>query len=241
MPLSLLDLNPRKYGSLEEYMVRVSDALRQRNCRSIIAFPEEVASNLRTKFEGSGAELELMPSEGWPLYSGLLRLMRKYRPQIVHFHFYNQFSFLPVLAAASRPKSILFTDHSRLPVDRPSTRAKCAAWDRVVLGTLGVQTLAVSAHVKRILVQNYGMSPAHVGVLFNGVNVSRFAAPTSDGRAALFSEFGISLDKKVIVAAGYFIPEKGLSDLLKAAAKVRETRKDVVFILVSATVLLSDN
>jgi glycosyltransferase involved in cell wall biosynthesis len=230
--LSLLDLNPRKYGSLEEYMVRVSDALRQRNCRSIIAFPEEVAANLRTKFEGSGAELELMPSEGWPLYSGLLRLMRKYRPQIVHFHFYNQFSFLPVLAAASRPKSILFTDHSRLPVDRPSTRAKCAAWDRVVLGTLGVQTLAVSAHVKRILVQNYGMSPAHVGVLFNGVNVSRFAAPTSDGRAALFSEFGISLDKKLIVAAGYFIPEKGLSDLLKAAAKVRETRKDVVFILV---------
>jgi glycosyltransferase involved in cell wall biosynthesis len=64
------------------------------------------------------------------------------------------------------------------------------------------------------------------------VNVSRFAAPTSDGRAALFSEFGISLDKKLIVAAGYFIPEKGLSDLLKAAAKVRETRKDVVFILV---------
>ncbi|HEY3297446.1 MAG TPA: glycosyltransferase family 4 protein [Armatimonadota bacterium] len=230
--LSLLDLNPRKYGSLEEYMVRVSDALRQRNCRSIIAFPEEVPANLREKFEGSGAELELMPSEGWPLYSGLLRLLRKHRPRIVHFHFYNQFSILPLLAATSHPKSILFTDHSRLPVDRPSTRAKCAAWDRIVLGSLGVQTLAVSAHVKRILIQNYGMSPAHVGVLFNGVNVSRFAAPTPESRAAFFSEFEIPQDKKVVVAAGYFIPEKGLGDLLKAAAKIRETRQDVIFILV---------
>jgi glycosyltransferase involved in cell wall biosynthesis len=230
--LSLLDLNPRKYGSLEEYMVRVSEALRQRKCRSIIAFPEEVPANLKAKFEASGAELEWMPSEGFPLYSGLLRLMRKYRPQIVHFHFYNQFSFLPLIAATGHPKSILFTDHSRLPVDRPATRAKCAAWDRLVLGTLGVQTLAVSGHVKRILVEKYGMSPAHVRLLFNGVNVSRFAKPTPESRAALFNEFGITQDKKLIVAAGYFIPEKGLGDLLRAAAKIREVREDVIFILV---------
>jgi glycosyltransferase involved in cell wall biosynthesis len=230
--LSLLDLNPRKYGSLEEYIVRVSDALRRRNCRSIVAFPEEVPANLRTKFEESGAELELMPSEGWPLYSGLFRLLRKYHPRIVHFHFYNQFSFLPVVAATSRPRSILFTDHSRLPIDRASTRAKCTAWDRVVLGPLGVQTLAVSAHVKRILVQNYGMSPDHVGVLFNGVNVKRFAGSTPVTRAAFFNEFGIPHTKKLVVAAGYFIPEKGLADLLRAAARIREVRDDVIFILV---------
>jgi glycosyltransferase involved in cell wall biosynthesis len=230
--LSLLDLNPRKYGSLEEYIVRISDALRNQNCQSIVAFPEEVPATLKAKFQDAGAQLEQISSEGWPLYVDLRRLQRKYQPQVVHFHFFNQFSFLPLAAAIGHPKSILFTDHSRLPVDRKLTRAKCMLWDRLVLGPLGVQTLAVSEHVKRILMRNYGMSPDHVRVLFNGVNVNRFAKPTSEGRASLFDEFGISHNKKLVVAAGYFIPEKGFADLLKAAVRVREVLPDVVFIIV---------
>ncbi|HEU5402507.1 MAG TPA: glycosyltransferase family 4 protein [Terriglobales bacterium] len=230
--LSLLDLNPRKYGSLEEYMVRVSDALRLRGCRSILAFPENVPDSLREKFQASGAVLELMPSEGAPLYRGLFRLLRKYRPDIVHFHFYNQFSLLPFLAASARPNAILFTDHSRLPTPRRSTRAKCFLWDRIVLRQLGVETLAVSAHIKRILENNYAMSPERVRVLLNGVNVSRFGAATWETRSAFFKEFDIPQDSKLIVAAGYFIPEKGFGDLLQAAVTVRKARNDVVFMIV---------
>ncbi len=231
--LSLLDLNPRKYGSLEEYMVRVSGSLRARNCRSVVAFPEEVPSFLRDKFEAAGATIERMASEGPELYKDLRRLLRQYRPEIVHFHFYNQFSFLPLYSALfHRSATILFTDHSRLPIDRASTHAKCWLWDRFVLGPLKVKTLGVSGHVKHILEKNYGMAEAHVGVLFNGVNVARFGVPSPQKRTAFFEEFGIAPEKKLLVAAGYFIREKGFSDLLKAMARIREVRNDVLLMLV---------
>lgn len=231
--LNLLDLNPRKYGSLEEYMVRVSDSLRERNCRSIIAFPEDVPPFLREKYEAAGAIIERMASEGPELYKDYRRLLRTYRPEIVHFHFYNQFSVLPVYSAVFQPKAtILFTDHSRLPIERPLTHAKCWLWDRFILGPLKVKTLGVSGHVKSILEKNYGMAQSHVSVLFNGVNVSRFAVRTPQKRASLFSEFGIAPQNKLLVAAGYFITEKGFSYLLKAMARAREVRDDVHLILV---------
>ena len=231
--LSLLDLNPRKYGSLEEYMVRISEALRDRNCSSIVAFPEPVPPLLRGKFEAAGATIELMASEGRALYRDLRRLLREYRPEIVHFHFYNQFSILPLYSALNwRSAEILFTDHSRLPINRASTKAKCSTWDRVVLSPLKVKTLAVSGHVKRILEQNYGMSPNRVEVLFNGVNVSRFSAPNAASRTAFFQEFGIAAGTKLVVAAGYFIKEKGFSVLLQAAARLRQIRNDFQVILV---------
>jgi len=231
--LSLLDLNPRKYGSLEEYMVRISDSLRARDCRSVVAFPEEVPPFLSEKFQEAGAIIERMASEGTQLYKDYRRLLRTYRPDIAHFHFYNQFSFLPLYSAILQPSAtILFTDHSRLPIERALTHAKCSLWDRFILGPLKVKTFGVSGHVKYILEKNYGMTPRHVGVLCNGVNVSRFAVRSPQMRAALFTEFGIGPEEKLLVAAGYFIREKGFSYLLKAMARIRELRDDVHLILV---------
>ena len=231
--LNLLDLNPRKYGSLEEYMVRISDSLRERNCRSIVAFPEDVPPFLREKYQAAGATIERMASEGPELYRDYRHLLRTYRPDIVHFHFYNQFSILPLYSALLKPKaSILFTDHSRLPIERKLTHAKCWLWDRLILAPLKVKTFGVSGHVKYILENNYGMASSHVGVLFNGVNVSRFAVPSPEMRTALFTEFGIAPGNKLLVAAGYFIKEKGFSYLLNAMARLRELRDDVHLILV---------
>jgi glycosyltransferase involved in cell wall biosynthesis len=105
-------------------------------------------------------------------------------------------------------------------------------WDRLILGPLDVRTFGVSGHVKYILEKNYGMTPRRVGVLFNGVNVSRFAGRNPQMRAALFAEFGITPENRLLVAAGYFIREKGFSYLLKAMDRISEIRDDVHLILV---------
>ncbi|HMK30312.1 MAG TPA: glycosyltransferase family 4 protein [Terriglobales bacterium] len=231
--VSLLNLNPRKFGSLEEYLVCLSTALRSQGCRSVLAFPQAVTPELEKQFEQSGVVLERFSlASTFSLYRGLLGILRKYRPAVVHFHFFDQFSLLPLLAALTGCKLVVFTDHCRLPQARWRTRLKCKLMDRLVLGPLGVRVIAVSEHVRRTLVDCYSTSPARIRVIRNGVSLQRFGKVSKGGRQTLLAELGIAEGARIVVTAAYFIPEKGLSDLLVAAARVRAARQDVAFVIV---------
>lgn len=241
--VSLLDLDARKLGSMEEYTLTLSQALRQRGWKSVLIFSRPVNDFMRPHFDNTGAILRVLSTGSGRLqfYTSLMRILLKSRPVIVHLHFFNHFSPLPVLVWLARPKLVLFTEHVCRPEEiSVTTRWKCWLWDRMVLGPLGIRVTAVSDYVKRTLVNSYQMSANRIEVIYNGVNLRRFSPENSADRSLLRSESALPPNSLVVTCVAALIPQKGVSDLLIAAQLILKQQPNVFFVIVGEGPLLVD-
>jgi glycosyltransferase involved in cell wall biosynthesis len=218
---------------MEEYAVFLTRALEKRGDKSVLLYREAPIPAVLARFAGTRPAFEVFDhaheiAQALPLY----RVLRKYRPDIVHFHFYTPFSLLPLIAKAAGARGVIFTDHTRQPKQlNPLVRLAMRAWDRLVLAPLGVRILAVSEHIARVLVSNYEFAPERVRVLHNGINLERFVPLSGAERTAVRAEFSIPAQARVVVFAGWFIPEKGIDDLLHAAKTVVASRPEALFVI----------
>ena len=73
-----------------------------------------------------------------------------------------------------------------------------------------------------------GVSPSRIAIQPNGVDPKRFSPARRD--EALRSQWGISAGELAVVYAGRFIREKGLVELIRAAARVDDVRFRLVLI-----------
>ena len=230
--LSFLDLKPCKYGSMEEYTIFLSRALRERGTRSVVAFASEPIEAVREALRAEGAVLEVVePGPRAQVYKRLWQLMRRHAPQVVHFHFFEQFSVLPVLSRLAGPKLMVFTDHVRLPQQLPApTKIQLKAWDAMLAPMTRVRLLTPSHHMKKVLVEHYHVSPGIVQVVHNGVNAQRFRSDDSHEEAR--RKLGLAAGAPVVMAVAALIREKGLDTLLRAAAQVLRRFAEARFVLV---------
>ncbi len=219
---------------MEEYAVFLTRALERAGWKSVLVYSQPPIPAVAALFEGTQPAFEVLADAGDVAATlRLLALLRKHRPDIVHFHFYSPFSLLPVVAWASGARGIVFTEHTRQPKRlNPLFRFALRAWDRLVLAALGVRVLAVSEHIRRVLLSNYELAPARVAVLHNGINLERFIPLGDSERSAARAELGLPERAPVIVCAAWFRPEKGIDDLLRAAKSVLSVRPDSEFVIV---------
>jgi glycosyltransferase involved in cell wall biosynthesis len=232
--VSAFHLKPRRVSTLEEYGVFLTRALERKGCKSVLIFQQAPIAEMLARFEGTQPEIEVFDGAHRPANAlKFLRLLRKHRPDVVHYHFYTPFSLLPILAKAAGARSIIFTEHVRQPKQlHPAVRLAMRAWDRIVLAPLGVRMLAVSEHVSHVLTSNFEIAPQRVQVLHNGVNLERFAPLGEREREAVRAELNVPTQACVIVCVAWFRAEKGLDDLLRAAQAVIAARPEAVFVIV---------
>ena len=232
--LSVLDLAPRKLGSMEEYEIALTRELRQRGDKHVVVFGEPIADFVRTKLEEEGATVEGVDTTlSREFHARLRQLLSRYHPDVIHLHFCNLYSWLPILAWLARPKVLVATDHIRLPIPVSKTKAlKLWLWDRIVMAVCGLRLYAVSNHIRRLAVGPYYMAEKRAGVLYNGINLRRFVALSDAEELQLRRELSLPPKQPVVVCAAYFIPEKGINHLLDAAKIVLASRPDVGFIMI---------
>jgi glycosyltransferase involved in cell wall biosynthesis len=231
---SFFDLSPQKLGSFEEYAGALSSALRERGWCSVLAFVRPPPDAVCALFDEAGAVVEVLRTQGrTQQFEDIWRLLRKHRPAIAHFHFFEHFSLLPIVARLAGAKAVFFTDHFRQPQPiRARTRLLCRLWDRVVFPLCRTRVLAVSEHIKRTLVDCYQMRADRVSVLRNGINTRRFVPQPKEAAADLRAELRIPPGVPVVVSASNLRPEKGLDDLLVCAKQVLAARPETVFVIV---------
>jgi L-malate glycosyltransferase len=185
--VSALDLDPCKFGSFEEYTVALSRGLKERGWRSVVAFARPLPGQVMEHFRDSGATIEVFTKGAWRGYiPSLNQILREYRPEIVHFCYFDQFSLTPIMAWLAGAKIIVFTAAVTVPKSFGyPARVKHYLWDRIVLRLLRIRILAVSEHVKQTLVDCYMKRPAEIRPLLNGINTERL--PTLRPRKSLSS------------------------------------------------------
>jgi glycosyltransferase involved in cell wall biosynthesis len=232
--VSVLQLDPRKYGSMEEYTVFLSRALRDRGWRSVLVFSRMPPEPVLCHFRDTRAQIETFSVEGkLRYYPSILRILRRFRGEVVHFHFFSPFSLLPLVARLGGARVIVFTEHVLFPQAlRRITKMKLYVWNRVVLRLLDVIVLSVSEHIKRTLVNYYEMPPERIQTVLNGINLDRFGGASPDEIEQLRQELEIPHATSVVVSASNLRPEKGLSDLLRAARLILSQRSQTYFVIV---------
>jgi len=227
--MSVLNLRPRKLGSFEEYTIALSRALTERGGRSILVFKDSPPETLRPQYTDAGAVLETKPFEpfGRESAGSLLALVRRHRPQAIHFHFVDLLSLDVAAAAVSRAK-VVFSEHaSGIAKDRTALRWRMLQASKRTFSSGIDRIIAPSDYVKARLVRE-GVSAKKVITIHNGVNLQKFRtdAVTEDMRA----KYGIGPDTVLVASISQLIPEKGIDYLIEAAALVLKRGMDVSFI-----------
>jgi glycosyltransferase involved in cell wall biosynthesis len=226
-PEILFVISALQVGGAELHLVQVAQALARLGWRvSVYAFIEG-GEPLQEKLRESGVTVLLPPVErserSWSRIRRLLRLMRasahlstvmvRRRPAIVHF-------FLPSAYLIGAPLALL----ARIPI-RVMHRLSLNVYQRddwryrhmePRLHRAMTAILGNSQSIIRELREKEGVPARRLGLIYSGIDVSRFALVSS--RAKTRAELGLEPRTLTLVVVANLIPYKGHADLLQALA-----------------------
>jgi glycosyltransferase involved in cell wall biosynthesis len=108
-------------------------------------------------------------------------------------------------------------------------------WVRLIQHRLAPRTdmaVAVSQAMRRAAIEDYGMRPERVRVLYNGVLSEAYARVPTDARARIRQELGLAGDARVIGILGRVEPGKGIRPLLQAMPAVLAACPDAALLVI---------
>jgi len=159
----------------------------------------------------------------FPLFR-LMRIFRQHRPDIVHTRNWGGLEAVPAARLAGVPV-VIHSEHgyevgnlSGLPVrQRVFRRFAYSLADRV---------FTVTRELREYHARQAWLSPEHIGVIYNGVDTSRYA-PSACARERVRDELGIPAGRLILGSVGRLVPIKDYGTLLKAAEVLLQRNADV--------------
>jgi len=157
--------------------------------------------------------------------------LRQYRPRILHLYFTGFLSPYPWMAKLLGVEKVYFTDQSSQPEGFVQTRAplwKRAAM-RVINGPL-TAVISVSGYGYRTFTARDLLPKERFQIIYNSVDMARAEFGLAKARE-FRHRYGIPEDRLVVTQVSWLIPEKGVDDLLAAAAGVLAAEPRAHFVL----------
>ena len=219
--LSLFSIHPTRIGGTETFARELSGQLGAAGWQSVLstlsAPPGPVARFLdlpNVHWETCACSSVTAQSLGQ-----LARILRRYRPRILHLHYMGLVTPYPWLARAHGVERIFITDHHSRPegsVPEPGAR-----WKRVLrrLANVPITGIVSVSDSNRAFQASLGaVPPDRIVRVYNGVDLTR--AHDASQAEGFRRRHGIPADRHLVVQVSMVIPEKGVGDLLAAAAIV---------------------
>ena len=165
--------------------------------RVVFACLDELGT-LGEQLRQEGYPLEILGRRSgldWRCSLRLTRFLRLHQVSVIHAHQYTPF-FYGITARLLYPRpAILFTEHGRHFPDYP--RRKRMLFNRLMLRRRD-RIVGVGRAVRQALIQNEGISPHRVSVVYNGIDLQRYGSANQE-RAAVRKEMGLEPDDFVIL------------------------------------------
>lgn len=233
--VSVFGVAPRRIGGTEMFARELSAQLADCGWQSVLCFLDEPTEEVRQFLDLPNVTLEVLPNstDGQrEARQGLSRILEKHRPEILHLHFVSFLTFYPWVARLKAVRQVFFTDHHSRPAGHVAQRAPL--WKRAAARLIGLPITSV------VCVSNYGyecmaavelLPRDRFQMIYNGVDTSR-VGPDAGSSATFRRRFRIPADRKIVTQVCWMIPQKGVSDFLKMAAKVCQKDGHVQFVLV---------
>jgi glycosyltransferase involved in cell wall biosynthesis len=228
--------SPKKKGSLEEYFLHLSTRLYQEGFQCIFVFDREIEANLKHYYAEAHAKILVMPETDKRFDIGMImqfrRLFRALRPALINFHFGRACPNGLVAAWLAGIDATVWTKHSFYedgPFYKKVSPLRKVASMIFLQAHLAKKIIAVSDGLKKELLHYY-LAESKIARIYLGINLERFGAPSSP--TTYLQDLGIRAGEQVISCISQARPEKGLEYLVKAVARVAETRRDFKILIV---------
>jgi glycosyltransferase involved in cell wall biosynthesis len=155
-------------------------------------------------------------------------LLRRERIDLLHAHQYTPFFYALTSRFLYRTPPVLFTEHGRHAPDYP--RRKRILANRLLLRRRD-RVVGVGEAVRRALIDNEGIPPARVEVIYNGIDLAPFQGGR-DGRESVRREFGCGPNDFAIIQVARLDYLKDHATALRTFAEILSHRPDARLILV---------
>jgi glycosyltransferase involved in cell wall biosynthesis len=199
-----------------------------------------MSEDVRRRFSISRVDFDTRPQEKFIDLPTVTRILRSYRPKVVHFHFTPSTSPLYGLFKYLVGSRILFTVHNSDSaeagtISRNGMIQRIKFLRRRLLSRPIDLFVGVSKYVAGRIVSS-GIDTGRVRTVYNGVDLDRFSPAQPKG--SYREKLGIRDERvKVATYVGQLIPEKGLDTLLEAAMAICGRREDFLFLIAGDGIL----
>jgi glycosyltransferase involved in cell wall biosynthesis len=217
--VSVFGIEPARIGGAEAYARELSFQLGKRGWQSVLCFLKEPPAAVRSYLQLPNVRIEVIENSWRAKFRAVLmmeRILRRYRPDILHLHFTGSIGPYPWLARLCGVKKVFFTDHSSHPEGYGLSRAP--SWKRGLARLINRPVTGV------VTVSEYGyrcaagrdLFPAdRLEMIYNSADLSRVSHPSKGEEFR--RKHSIPIDRTLVAQVSWIIPEKGIGDLLAAA------------------------
>ncbi len=217
----LLDSGPRNWASQEETHFALCEKLIAQGIGPVLIYSGKVAENVFARMKESGAEIVAEARlEGNRRYGAVVAsALREYQVDLIHLRYFDYGGIIPWLVRAVSSRPIIYTDAGGwMPRPRRTYSWKRGLTKvRVKVATRPIKRfVAISEFVRSRLI-GYGIHADRIDVIYNGVNVQRFA-PNPTLRSHWRRQHGIGPDDIVISTVCRLDPIKDIGTILRAFA-----------------------
>ena len=230
--VSVYGFEPFRIGGGETFIRELSILLGQRGWKNVVCFLSEPTPQVREFLSLPNVTIEVIPNVWqlkWQPTRDLARILRRYRPEILHLQFTGFVSPYPWLARLYSVKRVLFTDQASKPegfLPRRASLFKRIA-TRIINWPLDRVT-CISDYVLRCWITLDVLQSERFTRIYNHVDFTRCQPDGSAFRKTL----SIPDSRQIIVQVSWMIPDKGFDDLLAAARLVIARNPEAYFVMV---------
>ncbi len=215
----VLDLAPRKLGSLERWVVGVVREACARGHRVDVFGREPLHPDVREALTSLGAEWGRVDRLERNPVAAVARLRRYH---VIQYHLFGARSRAVLLGYAALPARIILVERTS---DRGGGRS---VFGRLKLRALNLVTtpriaglIGVSAYARDRTARLLGLPPERTATIYNGVDLDIFS----------FRSRSSARERPItVLAVAHLIPEKGIEHLLRALAAVPPTLAGLVLV-----------
>lgn len=153
-------------------------------------------------------------------------ILRAFRPDVIHCHQYTPFFYGYLGRRRAGTGRLLFTEHGRHFPDVVSRKRRW--FNRLFLARRADRITAVCEFTRQRLIEKEGMPADRIEVVYNGVDLDRFAALPSPVHAR--QELGLPQDRLVVVQVGTFRRVKDQATAIRAFSHVLQAVPEAILV-----------
>jgi glycosyltransferase involved in cell wall biosynthesis len=227
--LILTRLNPKKFGSFEEFLLILSEALIEKGCEVFLTFSSPPQGIIESKLSASGINTVVFDFKCWSKARTTLAMaffLLKIKPEVIVTSFISLYHPILFLAKIFTNPRLIYVFHSintsdwkpHIPAGFLRTIRKATVPVSLWLTKRSVDLfISVSNFVRGEAIKLYGIPKEKARVIHNGVNLDRFKGCGVD-RANLRNTLGIDFKEGelIITSVANLIEAKGLQILLQS-------------------------
>jgi len=158
----------------------------------------------------------------------LAKLIRRYRPDIVHARNWGTIEAI-IAARLAGAKIVIYSEHGREASDLYGSSRKRNRIRRLLLRQAS-HIVSVSDDIRNWLVRDVGLPSGRITTIRNGVDVCRFCPPSD--KSAAKSNLGFAPDVLLLGAVGRLDPVKNYPMLLRSVYLLKEDAKAFKLVLI---------